>query len=403
MSTIGDRKTELKIPKDANGEQESMDKKRIGSTTKRKVTMTIPQRKSSPRIRLSSMSENGMIATYKCSYIPIEFLNLLRVTMMCDVPTMAFESAHILSGNILPRDASEMLGRINYLPIHSDHAKYFSASYECPAACGSHCLKCAVYYTLNLTYDEKTALERKQDIDACDGLLEITHRDLKPINPDSTFILVDTAKYGVPLHYLLPGQSIHLFVWARKGVSRHTAIGQPASRYSPVTGISIRDGIRIAIDREMEKTLLSPSQRMVIAARCPKKVFEFDEVNHRIELSRPNACTQCGVCIELTNTWTDISKRHHPCIIIESDPRHFELNISTNGSLNAADVLDEGIRILLLRLERLRVSFDKLDHSIAIDELKDSDVLSTTRVEKLTPPIETSLPDIEIVPKHLTR
>ena len=155
-----------------------------------------------------------------------------------------------------------------------------------------------------------------------------------------TFKEVKPLHDNIPITKLLPGQEIHLYCRAIKG------IGLDHAKFSPVCTVFYRLIPRIEISTE-----ITNKQKELLISTCPLNLFEIDE-NNNIKIKSSRLCTTCRECLR--------SSRLSEIIKLGKEYRRYEFTIETIGVRTAPTLVKEAFQILKNRCEELKSSIQEV-------------------------------------------
>lgn len=96
---------------------------------------------------------------------------------------------------------------------------------------------------------------------------------------------------------------------AKKGIAKTHA------KWSPVATCILRAEPIVELDQSKIQKLTTEHKQELVA-RCPRKVFSYNQLRDAIEIENADACNLCGECNKYINSDLDLSKnpeyKEHP-------------------------------------------------------------------------------------------
>jgi hypothetical protein len=142
------------------------------------------------------------------------------------------------------------------------------------------------------------------------------------------------------LYYLAPKETVSISAVVRKGT------GKTHINWSPIAGDCyyrplFRD---MFLNTEMTRNFTA-EQRKEFADVCPMGVFDIED--DRVVIARPDECNACRRC----ERWAEEAKLPGLVVLPQKRlPDWQRFTVQTNGSLDASDVVLQGLRIMQERL-----------------------------------------------------
>lgn len=245
------------------------------------------------------------------------FMNMLRRTIIADVPKMAIHNVdfhHGSLGSTMEDDVEiefestsplfdEMIAhRLAMIPIPTD-LSLFSKRNECSCG-GEGCPTCTIMYAINKR-----------------GPCTVYSGDLEPVNNDAYRIQNDL----IPIVKLNKGQALLVYATAELSSGRQHAKWQAAQavgyQYYPVITIKKKNC------EDCDECVQS----------CPRGVLEPDKKKKAIKVVNLEACNLCMACVESCEK---------NAIEIDHDDTAFLLSFETDTSYTPEVVLKHAIDIL---------------------------------------------------------
>ncbi len=249
------------------------------------------------------------------------FMNMLRRTIIADVPKMAIHNVdfhHGSLGSAMEDDKEveyestspifdEMIShRLAMIPIATDLTLFKKRS-ECSCG-GEGCPTCTIMYAINKR-----------------GPCTVYSGDLEPVNNDAYRISDDL----IPIVKLDKAQALLVYATAELGTGRQHAKWQAAQ----AVGFQYYPKITI------KKKKMEDCNDCVQA--CPKGVLAWDKKKKTIEVVDLEACNLCMACVEVCEKGT---------IEVEYDDTSFLMSFETDSSFTPEVVMKYTMDILNKKL-----------------------------------------------------
>lgn len=101
-------------------------------------------------------------------------------------------------------------------------------------------------------------------------------------------------------------------------------------------------------------------QKMDLVASCPTQVFRYDEDASTVTINDPSKCIFCRECTYLMEDW-----RRNPedslAVEVQHSSSRFFFTVESTGSLDAKDIVRDGLKELIEKLGRLQTATMQLD------------------------------------------
>ncbi len=254
--------------------------------------------------------------------VPYPILNALRRVIMAEVPTMAVDEVIFVDNTSAIYD--EILAhRVGLIPLKSDEAleKYLPPEIclkceqpEVPPELKELCSRCFVHLTLDVRSDE--------------GVVTVYSRDLKSDDPD-----VVPVSDKIPIAVLGPNQRIAFEARARLGR------GKEHIKWSPVTVAATTYVAKVIIDKEA-CTLCGECVKV-----CPERILKIED--KELKVIDEMKCSLCRQCVKVCK---------NEAIKINHYEDKYVLLFETTGALKPERVLNEGLKILLNKIDKFQKS-----------------------------------------------
>lgn len=260
------------------------------------------------------------------------FMNMLRRTIIADVPKMAIHNVdfhHGSLGSAMEGDKEiefesssplfdEMIAhRLGLIPITTD-LSLFNKRSECPCK-GEGCPSCTIMYAINKR-----------------GPCVVYSGDLEPVNHEAYRIRNDV----IPIVKLDEEQALLVYATAELGTGKEHAKFQAtqAAGYQYYPKITVKE--KANEDSEASVKV------------CPRGVLEWDGKQKRIKVKNLEACNLCMACVEACED---------DSIKVEYDPTQFLMSFETDASFTPEAVLDHAIDLLNKKFNDLIESIGTLE------------------------------------------
>lgn len=245
------------------------------------------------------------------------FMNMLRRTIIADVPKMAIETVDFHHGplgtmgegeNSVEYESTSPLfdeiiaHRLGMIPIPTD-LDLFVPRNECSCG-GEGCPNCTIMYSINKR-----------------GPCTVYSGDLEPVS-NSAYRIKDDL---IPIVKLAEGQALLIYAIAELGTGKQHAKWQAALAvgYQYYPKITINDDV------------CEYCGECVTA--CPRKVLKLDIADKSIIVENPEACNLCNACVESCEPGA---------IKVDYDYTAFLFSFETDSSYTPEVVLKKAIDIL---------------------------------------------------------
>ena len=136
-------------------------------------------------------------------------------------------------------------------------------------------------------------------------------------------------------------QQLNFKLYVRKGT------GKMHAKWSPVsTCIMYKEPI-VEIDEEKVNQQMTNEQRKEFVERCPRKVFNYNELKQVVEIENSEKCNLCEECWRYTDT-LKIEK----AVRIDEEESKFNFIVESTGALQPVDIVKRAFRILKEKINR---------------------------------------------------
>lgn len=292
-----------------------------------------------PDTRVDVLSYNTILPTgedrlvFDLINVPAAYANALRRTLLAGVPSMAIDSVSIdLNTGVMPDEV--LSHRLGLIPINAnpDHFEYQDAVEESEG--DNH--QTAIVFGLHVIggdgpdpnlegVDFTWETELPPFYTGPDGIVMSRHLVWMPLK-DQEHMNISVLHDNVPITKLNPGERIHLYARAYKGV------GETHAKFSPVATAFYRLVPKIQVDPDIPE-----KRKQLLVDTCPNKVFEIEESGD-VAATNYRRCTTCRECTRTT--------RLTKYIKLEKDANHYEFTVESVGVRSAPELVKEAIKIL---------------------------------------------------------
>lgn len=106
---------------------------------------------------------------------------------------------------------------------------------------------------------------------------------------------------------------------------------------------------------------LSAEHKQELVARCPRKVFKYDELKKAVDVENAGACILCNECVKYLNVDVDPNnnKQYNPeqkenfdrMIKVDERTDKFIFTVESTGSLSPEDIVIKAFSVLRTKLQ----------------------------------------------------
>lgn len=285
--------------------------------------------------------------------------------MIGEVPTLAIDLVEIQENSTALHD--EMLAhRLGMIPLKLgfDKAQTVIAGanqpvqgadnyvYKRDCNCDEACPQCSIKFLLDVEHDED---DEEIKLVYSSDLICLTEGARVEIADYSTQEerAVDEDGRGIVICKLGRGQKLRLEATAFKGFSKIH------SKWSPVCATRFAYEADIKLNHDLFEDL-SAAQKMEFVKSCPTQVYEFEERQQKVVLSKPKECVFCDECVTLSETWK-VKKDDDPLVVIRAIENRYLFTVETTGALEPDEVVFSALKLMKEKLEYVTREIDKSD------------------------------------------
>lgn len=95
---------------------------------------------------------------------------------------------------------------------------------------------------------------------------------------------------------------------------------------------------------------LTVDQRKEMVARCPRKVYKFNEIKQSVDIEDVNKCNLCTECVRFTD-----GLKINKAVTLDEDDNKFYFTVESTGALPPVDIVRKAFAILKKKI----AAFDK--------------------------------------------
>lgn len=257
------------------------------------------------------------------------FANLLRRTLLTDIPKMAIEDVDFHLGPISDEERREyesvspifdemVAHRLGLLPVPTD-LKAYEFRQKCKCG-GEGCPTCTIMYSLKKM-----------------GPCTVYSRDLEPVSGGEKLKIADD---NIPIVKLGKGQALLIYATAQLGT------GKEHAKWSVTHGVGYKNYPVVEIDGK------KCDKKGGCVKACPKKILKMDG-KKGVVVQDLEKCSLCKACEEFCSESRAIKVSH--------EPGRFIFQLETDGSVKAKDALKYAISALSEKYDDLEKSLAKMD------------------------------------------
>ena len=278
-----------------------------------------------PKIKIASKTKDTI--EFYLTETDLSFANSLRRIILAEVPTMAIDMVSV-QANTSPLFDEFIAHRLGLIPLVSNNIDKYEYSLKC--TCKEGCEKCKVDFKINVKCTEEK--------------INVTTKDIIPLNPNCSVIPVDFDK-PIVIAKLKKNQVLNMTMTAKKG------IGKEHAKWSPVSSCVLQQVPEIEfVDKGDFFEKLEISQKQDFVSSCPRGVFKMDNENGSIEVIKLmdcNFCDECKLKIE------ELGGNPRNVIQIQPKPKNFYFIVESTGALTPEKIVLEGFKSLKEKLNSI--------------------------------------------------
>lgn len=262
------------------------------------------------------------------------FANGLRRVLLAEVPVLGIESVTIAQNTSVLAD--EMIAhRLGLVPLYSMKARQMAYSRDCDCG-GGGCDFCQITGELNV------------ECPADQHSVAVYVNECLKIDDDEVYP-VSSEEKGIWLVTLGRSQKLRLKVVIRKNIAKAHA------KFMPVATVAMRYAPEIILNPEGFARLGEERCRQWVA-RCPRKVFAYNERSGQVELNDPNECIFCRECVSTEPPFRGLPE---PLVFVRERQNaagqfDFFFVVESTGVLPVMQIVYDAIQVLRAKLQRIR-------------------------------------------------
>ena len=226
--------------------------------------------------------------------------------------------------------------RMGLIPLYSLDVDNFN--YKGDACdCKNLCKNCAVIFELDVD-------NRMEEV------YEVTSNDI--MAKDKEIRVVPCSRHEqlqdpVTIMKLGKNQKLKFKMIAHKGT------GKIHAKWSPVATCIMHKEPIVLIDDDKINHQMTSEQRKEMVARCPRKVFSYNEPNDKVQIEKAGDCNLCQECFKYAEqeigTMTGGLKGNRAVTIDENDNKFF-FTVEATGSLPPVEIVRKAFKILMKKI-----------------------------------------------------
>ncbi|EAY04893.1 RNA polymerase Rpb3/Rpb11 dimerization domain containing protein [Trichomonas vaginalis G3] len=293
--------------------------------------------------QLAETGEDRLV--FDLTNAPASHANALRRTLLASVPSIAIELVGMLDNTgVMPDEV--LCHRLGLIPINADPSllDYPKQKIEDKSSDPNEVLLFGLHViggrgpTPDLS-NVDASMEENLPPTYIDGSIEnpgeilSSHLVWMPYEGQrEKFGNVAPLHADIPITKILPGQTIHLYCRAIKGIGSDHAKFQPVCTafYRLVPSIQVKDEINS-----------SEKKQQKLISKCPMGVFDIED--SKLVVRSPRKCTTCRECIR------NPSLAHY--VSLGKEANHYEFTVESVGVRPAYVLVKEALQILQNRCD----------------------------------------------------
>lgn len=134
----------------------------------------------------------------------------------------------------------------------------------------------------------------------------------------------------------------------------HKGTGKVHAKWSPVATCIMHKEPIVDIDDEKINHLMTSEQRKEFVARCPRKVFTYNEPNDKVQVEKAGDCNLCQECFKYAEQEigqkTGGLKGKRAVQISENDHK-FYFTVESTGALPPVEIVRKAFKILMKKID----------------------------------------------------
>jgi DNA-directed RNA polymerase II subunit RPB3 len=153
-------------------------------------------------------------------------------------------------------------------------------------------------------------------------------------------------------------QKLDFTLIAKKGTAKTHA------KWSPVATCMLRAEPIIELDQtKIQKLTAEHKQELV--ARCPRKVFTYNQMRESVDIENADKCNLCNECaryisedldLSKNEEYKDVSENWDRMIRVDESENKFQYTVESTGALSPEDIVLKAFIVLRKKLQIMRES-----------------------------------------------
>ena len=120
------------------------------------------------------------------------------------------------------------------------------------------------------------------------------------------------------------------------------------AKWSPVsTCIMYKEPIVKLEDDKINKGSLTVEQKKEFVERCPRKVFNYNDLKQQVEIENADKCNLCTECSKYCEEELDLTK----AVFIGENDQKYNFIVESTGALPPKDIVKRAFAILRTKIE----------------------------------------------------
>jgi DNA-directed RNA polymerase II subunit RPB3 len=249
--------------------------------------------------------------------------------MIAEVPTMAIDLVEVRENTSVLHD--EMIAhRLGLIPLFSPDINQFVFFQDC--LCHSMCEKCSFKFTLTRRCQEDQMEITSKHIEGCGVNQMIEEAPLAAVVfTDDQLNELDP----ITIVKLAKNQVIEFDLIAKKGIGKNHA------KWSPVSTCIMRKQPIVELEQEKVNKELTEEQRRTLVAKCPRKVFSFNNQRKIVDVENADNCSLCQECTKYTQE-CGLDK----AVKIGENDFKFVFTVEATGAIPPEEIVITAMKIL---------------------------------------------------------
>lgn len=124
------------------------------------------------------------------------------------------------------------------------------------------------------------------------------------------------------------------------------------AKWSPVsTCIMFKEPVVRLDEEKINKGTLTVEQKKEFVHRCPRKVYNYNDLKQQVEIENSDKCNLCNECYKYVDEDLGISK----AVFIGENDNKYNFIIESTGALPPKDIVKRAFGILKAKIEKFRL------------------------------------------------